>query len=211
MSSSKGMTVVQLRAELGKRGAATSGLKSDLAERLDALNSGAVSPQPTAARGGASTAKKSQRPEPDARESFKKRARRGQLFPEPKDKDDAASGAASAGAAVSSAGAAYVPEALHALVGYARRGQGSLEPGEAELFAFVEAECRLPADLEQNHKYGPLSGSTFEGRAIGAFAHGLLGDASLSPTAKASRRAVRKSVLEGDFVAAAAAAAAAVL
>jgi hypothetical protein len=209
---SKNLTVAVLREELGKRGAPTMGLKSDLAARLDALLAPSSPEASTAAGGGGGgTATKSRRPEPDAPDSGK-RARRGQLFPAHKDAKDM-------GAAVESSSAAggdgapthklYVPEALHKLVGYSRRGDAKeatpLAPGEAALFAFVAKECALPPDLEVNHKYGPLSGSSFEGRAIGAFVHGLLGDARLSPAAKAAKKVVRRSVLDGNLEGAAAA------
>jgi hypothetical protein len=96
----------------------------------------------------------------------------------------------------------FVPEALHACVGYKRQGKEQLEPNMQVLFDFIDHEVELPSDFEVNKKYGSLSGTCFEERLLSAFIHGLL-DKFSSSSAKQVKPEVRKLVLGGDFAAAA--------
>lgn len=67
----------------------------------------------------------------------------------------------------------YVPKYIHKNVEYKRRGEIKDEL-QVATFELVEKHFVIPDDFETNRKYGPLSGVSFEERAIAAQAVGLL-------------------------------------
>lgn len=67
----------------------------------------------------------------------------------------------------------YVPTYIHKNVEYKRKGETEDETLVAA-FRLVEKHFVIPIDFENNRKYGPLSGSSFEQRAISAYSLGLL-------------------------------------
>ncbi len=69
---------------------------------------------------------------------------------------------------------AHVPIYIHKNLNYQRRGQASLSDKRKRVFELVEEHCLIPPDFENNRKYGPLSGTCFEERAIDAYEKGLL-------------------------------------
>ena len=143
------------------------------------------------------SAKNGKRPVGSA--SLTKKPRRENLFP-----DEPEASPKEAGKVDEPDAIAFVPEVLHKKLEYSRRGESELRPGEAELFVFVANECTLPKDLEADHAYGPLSGTSFEARAISAYALGLLHGCGLSPAAEAAYPEVRSYFIDGNFTAAAA-------
>jgi hypothetical protein len=70
--------------------------------------------------------------------------------------------------------AAYVPTYIHKNLDYQRRGHASLSPNVQKTFQLVEKHYVIPKDFETNNIYGPLSGTCFEERAIGAYHEGML-------------------------------------
>jgi hypothetical protein len=75
-------------------------------------------------------------------------------------------------------GKAYVPVYIHKNLGYQRYGQASITDELKKTFALVEEHYEIPSDFETNKKYGPLSGTCFEERAVAAYNHGLLKSSS---------------------------------
>jgi hypothetical protein len=69
---------------------------------------------------------------------------------------------------------AYVPIYIHKNLNYQRRGQASLSSVVQQTFDLVEEYYVIPKDFETNRKYGPLSGTCFEERAINAYNEGWL-------------------------------------
>mmetsp|Transcript_6976 Transcript_6976/g.15949 ORF Transcript_6976/g.15949 Transcript_6976/m.15949 type:complete len:209 (+) Transcript_6976:70-696(+) len=201
MPDSKTMTVAELRAELRKHGESTVGVKTDLITRLkDARNLRT----PTSSGSSSSSAKASQKrpargdsPEDQAGKTKRRTVRA--LFED----EDSVEGKGTEEAVSPSESQAWVPKALHAVVGYQRRGETQdLSEAERQVFAFIDAEVKIPADFEGDHQFGPLSGSCFEGRAILAFAHGLFDKELLSPRAAELYPALRRHLLNGDYDAA---------
>lgn len=68
----------------------------------------------------------------------------------------------------------YVPTYIHKNVSYFRKGVAKLSDATQKTFALVEHNFVIPLDFEQNRKYGPLSGTSFEERAISAYNLGML-------------------------------------
>lgn len=68
----------------------------------------------------------------------------------------------------------YVPTYIHKNLEYLRKGEATLSEITRRTFALVEEHFHLPEDLDKNRKYGPLSGSCFEKRAITAYSMGEL-------------------------------------
>ena len=68
----------------------------------------------------------------------------------------------------------YVPKYIHKNVEYARKGESSISANMKKTFSLIQLHFRLPEDLETNGKYGPLSGTCFEERAIIAYSMGEL-------------------------------------
>jgi hypothetical protein len=69
---------------------------------------------------------------------------------------------------------AYVPQYIHKNLEYLRRGQAILSANKQSAFSLVAQHFYLPKDLETNRKYGSLSGSCMEDRAITAYSMGEL-------------------------------------
>jgi len=67
----------------------------------------------------------------------------------------------------------YVPTYIHKNVEYQRKGETKDEM-QVAAFKLVEKHFDIPDDFENNRKYGPLSGVSFEERAISAYSLGLL-------------------------------------
>lgn len=77
--------------------------------------------------------------------------------------------------------AEYVPTYIHKNVEYDRLGQRSaadhnnqVHKTVLECYHWIAAHCDIPADLEQNRRYGPLSGTCYEERAVRAYRLGLI-------------------------------------
>lgn len=68
----------------------------------------------------------------------------------------------------------YVPTYIHKNVAYLRRGETKLDAVVEKTFGLVVRHCIVPQDFENNRKYGPLSGTSFEERVIAAYNLGLL-------------------------------------
>ena len=68
----------------------------------------------------------------------------------------------------------HVATHIHRNCAYFRRGEAKLNATTAACFALVKERFVIPDDFESNRKYGPLSGTSFEERAIGAYNLGLL-------------------------------------
>ena len=69
--------------------------------------------------------------------------------------------------------AEYVPTYIYKNVQYKRKGQVKNDI-QLKTFELVEQYFVIPDDFETNRKYGPLSGTSFEERAIAAYSAGLL-------------------------------------
>ena len=126
----------------------------------------------------------------------------------PKSAKQKASLSSSSSSSSSSTGSPYyVQTAIHKVVDFRREGNsagdGREDPDLLQVFAFLKQHCALPPDLQNNtQKYGPLSGVSFEERALSAYAHGLLDPSALSPTATELQPGLRKCFVESDFSAA---------
>lgn len=94
----------------------------------------------------------------------------------------------------------FVPESLHACVGYKRKGTNvsSFSESEKLIFDFIEQEVNVPRDFEVNRKYGSLSWVSFEERLLSAYIHGQLTKYS-SDIAKEAQPQVRKLIIEDDY------------
>lgn len=68
----------------------------------------------------------------------------------------------------------YVPKYLHKNVEYQRAATKDLPERTRKAFAVLVRYCELPEDLEQSRRYGPLSGSSYEERALAAYGLGYL-------------------------------------
>ena len=100
----------------------------------------------------------------------------------------------------------HIQTAIHAAVDFRREGESAKteESSLLEVYTFLKAECSLPTDLQNNtQKYGPLSGVSYEERAISAYVHGLLSPSCLSSVAAQLRVELRKCFIESDMKAAA--------
>lgn len=74
---------------------------------------------------------------------------------------------------------AFVPIYIHKNLNYQRKGQASLNPKRQRVFDLVKDHCVIPDDFETNRRYGPLSGTCFEERAIDAYEKRLLKTTSI--------------------------------
>jgi hypothetical protein len=69
----------------------------------------------------------------------------------------------------------YVPSYIHKNVEYLSRDHMSdLSPIQTKVYNWIMEQYELPKDVEQNRKYGPLSGSTYADRVISAYRLGSL-------------------------------------
>ena len=72
-------------------------------------------------------------------------------------------------------GSDYVPSYIHKNVEYVRKGQiVNVSPIKSKVLQWIEDNCEIPNDFEQNRKFGPLSGSSYADRAITAYRLGFL-------------------------------------
>lgn len=67
----------------------------------------------------------------------------------------------------------YIPKYIHKNVEYKRKGQ-TKDSTLVATYELVEKYYEIPDDFENNRKYGPLSGVSYEERAIAAYAVDLL-------------------------------------
>mmetsp|Transcript_14174 Transcript_14174/g.30031 ORF Transcript_14174/g.30031 Transcript_14174/m.30031 type:complete len:222 (+) Transcript_14174:198-863(+) len=71
----------------------------------------------------------------------------------------------------------HVPEHIHKNLDYQRRGQAVLSDATRNAFELIEKKyCggNIPANFENDRRYGPLSGTCFEKRVIDAYDRGLI-------------------------------------
>jgi hypothetical protein len=104
-------------------------------------------------------------------ETPKKKARRGRRNIVTPDKEEGDTGTE---AKIAEQKEEYVPTHIHKNLSYQRRGKASLTDEVQQTFDLVETHFTIPIDFEQNHKYGPISGSCYEERAIQAYNLSLL-------------------------------------
>jgi hypothetical protein len=77
--------------------------------------------------------------------------------------------------------AEYVPTYIHKNVEYDRLGQrraadhnNAVHQTVLACYHWIDEHCDIPADLEQNRRYGPLSGTCYEERTVRAYRLGLI-------------------------------------
>ena len=68
----------------------------------------------------------------------------------------------------------YVPVHIHSNVDYHRRGDVALNQGTLRAYRFIRNHFHVPKNLENDPKFGALSGSCFEERVIRAYSLGQL-------------------------------------
>jgi len=68
----------------------------------------------------------------------------------------------------------YVPKYIHQNVNYSRRGEAALPEMTLKVFRMVCDNFVVPEDLEQQRRYGPLSGTSYEERVIQEYSLGRL-------------------------------------
>lgn len=68
----------------------------------------------------------------------------------------------------------YIPTYIHKNLAYGRVGKSTLHPTKLNAFELIADNFDIPADMEQDRSFGPQSGTTFEERAIQAYALGKL-------------------------------------
>jgi len=68
----------------------------------------------------------------------------------------------------------YVPVHIHSNVDYHRRGDVALNQGTLHAYRFIRNHFHVPKNLENDPKFGALSGSSFEERVIRAYSLGQL-------------------------------------
>jgi uncharacterized protein (UPF0333 family) len=69
----------------------------------------------------------------------------------------------------------YTPSYIHKNVEYVGRSQiVKLSPIQSKVLRWIEDNCEIPSDFEQNRKFGPLSGSSYADRVITAYRLGSL-------------------------------------
>jgi hypothetical protein len=68
----------------------------------------------------------------------------------------------------------YIPTYIHKNLTYKRQGDASLPDKVVKTFRLVCQHYEIPDDFETNRSYGPLSGISYEERAISAYSLGLL-------------------------------------
>ena len=76
--------------------------------------------------------------------------------------------------AVGSKGGSFVPTYIHKNLSYKREGEAALPSNVHKSFHLIKEHFSIPDDFEQNHEYGPLSGTCFEERVIRAYNLNLL-------------------------------------
>eukprot|EP00536_Pseudo-nitzschia_multiseries_P007253 jgi/Psemu1/304736/fgenesh1_kg.167_\ len=79
----------------------------------------------------------------------------------------------------------YVPEHIHKNLQYQRRGKAVLSDTMQRVFDLVEEHCNIPADFENDRRYGPLSGTCFEERLVHAYDRGWIQSKSKSKSESA--------------------------
>mmetsp|Transcript_26783 Transcript_26783/g.39622 ORF Transcript_26783/g.39622 Transcript_26783/m.39622 type:complete len:165 (-) Transcript_26783:152-646(-) len=68
----------------------------------------------------------------------------------------------------------YIPKYVYKNIDYKCKGQGKIDETVQQVFQLIEKHFRIPSDLEQNRKFGPKSGITFEEHAIRAYKLNML-------------------------------------
>ena len=68
----------------------------------------------------------------------------------------------------------YIPTYIHKNLSYKRQGDASLPDKVVKTFQLVCQHYEIPDDFETNRSYGPLSGISYEERAISAYSLSLL-------------------------------------
>jgi hypothetical protein len=68
----------------------------------------------------------------------------------------------------------HVPTYIHKNVGYVREGEASLDPTTQKVFDLVDHHYIIPEGFENNRKFGPISGMSFEQRVIACYCNNLL-------------------------------------
>jgi hypothetical protein len=63
----------------------------------------------------------------------------------------------------------YVPTYIHKNLSYKRQGDASLSEKVVKTFELVKEHYEIPDDFESNRSFGPLSGTSYEERAITAY------------------------------------------
>lgn len=63
----------------------------------------------------------------------------------------------------------YVPTYIYKNIDYKRKGEGKIDDATRKVFQLIVKNFSIPKDLEQNRKYGPKSGMTFEEHVIRAY------------------------------------------
>ena len=63
---------------------------------------------------------------------------------------------------------------LHANVGYKVEGHADLTESTLKVFSWVKEHYSIPADFNTDHKFGALSGISFEERVISAYQFNLI-------------------------------------
>eukprot|EP00617_Octactis_speculum_P026630 CAMPEP_0185769700 /NCGR_PEP_ID=MMETSP1174-20130828/55506_1 /TAXON_ID=35687 /ORGANISM="Dictyocha speculum, Strain CCMP1381" /LENGTH=213 /DNA_ID=CAMNT_0028454865 /DNA_START=36 /DNA_END=677 /DNA_ORIENTATION=+ len=206
MSELKFQTVAILRGELASLGLSTHGIKSDLVTRLakarEALDTKAATASvttPSTVRTAVALESKKKRTVGEVSGfggDSKRRSARALVFEDEKD-------AAAAASVDQASDEVCVQASIHAHIGYQRRGIASdLSASQQALFDFVNSEVKIPQDFDLNHKYGPISGVSYEMRVITSFIHGLFDPEITSSRALNLRSRVRRCVFDGDFEAA---------
>lgn len=219
MSELKFQTVAILRGELASLGLSTHGIKSDLVTRLakarEALDTKAATASvttPSTVRTAVALESKKKRTVGEVSGfggDSKRRSARALVFEDEKDALEAKQvvkgdkDVAAAASVDQASDEVCVQASIHAHIGYQRRGIASdLSASQQALFDFVNSEVNIPQDFDLNHKYGPISGVSYEMRVITSFIHGLFDPEITSSRALNLRSRVRRCVFDGDFEAA---------
>jgi hypothetical protein len=64
---------------------------------------------------------------------------------------------------------------LHESLQYKVEGRAThLTAAQEKVFAWVKTHCEIPTDFDSNHKFGPLSGISYEERVISAYMYKLI-------------------------------------
>ena len=70
--------------------------------------------------------------------------------------------------------AGYVPVYLNKNVSFLRKGECALDPQTKKVFELVEKHYNIPDGYENDRKFGPKSGVSFEQRVITSYCNNLL-------------------------------------
>jgi len=213
------LNLAKIKQKLKECGLSTTGSKHDLTLRLEEVQNTTeaprqnISPTKISQENLTTPVERSTRPQ-EATEESKKRSAREHLDGVEKFSKTASTRREELFKSPSSQSASEetdeqtypIQRHLNKHIYYTELGQSSkVNEEQSVLFDFIDSECRLPADLSVNKRYGASrSGLSYEERAIAAYAHGLLENTSLSKLAKEVQPAVRKAFVNNDCTHAAA-------